>query len=189
MTAGDGAAVPCPVCRRPLDSPSGAPARCGCGREVQVWRFRPFRAGRAAVSVTEGTTAPCAYHAGNRAEAACGRCGSFLCGLCATLVRGQTLCVSCFERMRAAGEDVTLKNRLPRPHVVALTLGVVSMIIPVFAWFLAPLVAWQGRKALRDRVRLSEREGTVVRYTVLAFASTAAGLALLVWYVRVLVGS
>jgi hypothetical protein len=155
---------------------------------VQVWRFRPFRASRAPVTFLDAAGAPCAYHAGNRAETACGRCGSFLCGLCATTVRGQTLCVSCFERMRAAGEDVTLKNRLPRPHVLALTLGLVSMVLPVFAVFLAPVVAWQGRAALRDRRQLSERETGVVLQAVLAFVASAAGLGLLALYLQAVLG-
>jgi hypothetical protein len=182
-----GGGVPCPVCRRPLAVASGASARCPCGREVQVWRFRPFRASRAPVTFLDGASAPCAYHAGNRAESACARCGSFLCGLCVTTVRRQTLCVSCFERMRAAGEDVTLKNRIPRPHVVALSLGVASMLLPVFAVFLVPLVAWQGRKALQDRARLSEREGGVVLLTVLGLAAGVASLALLVLYLRAVI--
>ena len=175
--------VPCPVCRRPVAASGGSSARCPCGREVQVWRFRPFRASRAPVTFLDGASAPCAYHAGNRAETACTRCGSFLCGLCATIVRRQTLCVSCFERMRAAGEEVTLKNRMPRPHVVALTLGMASMLLPVFALFLVPAVFWQGRNALRDRKQLSEREVGVVPLTVLGFLCGAAGLVLLVFYV------
>jgi hypothetical protein len=149
-----------------------------------MWRFEPFRSSQAPVTFLDGASTPCAYHAGNRADVACARCGSFLCGLCATAVRGQTVCVSCLERMRAAGEDVILKNRLPRPHAVALTLGVVSMFLPVFAVFLAPVVAWQGRAALRERALLSERERGVVLTTVLAFASSATGLLLLVVYLQ-----
>jgi hypothetical protein len=151
---------------------------------VQVWRFQPFRASSTPVTFLDGASTPCAYHAGNRADVACGRCGSFLCGLCATAVRGRTVCVSCLERMKAAGEDITLKNRLPRPHAVALTLGVTSMLLPVFAVFLAPVVAWQGRAAWRDRALLSERERGVVLTALLAFASCATGLLLLALYLR-----
>jgi uncharacterized Tic20 family protein len=89
--------------------------------------------------------------------------------------------------MRASGDDLALQNRLPRPHVAALALSLLSLLLPVFSPLLVPLVAWQVRLALRDRGRLSEREGGIVPMALSALLCAVASVVLFVFYLNAVV--
>jgi hypothetical protein len=177
--AGD---VPCGRCSRPLPSegpPPEATARCSCGTEQRVLRFRPFRAPAAAPAPAglEADGTPCAYHAGNAASASCSRCGSFVCALCATPVAGATWCPACFERQRH--QEQGLRARLPTPHHAALALGLLSLLMVALAPLTAPLALWQAWRAWSTRAELEERDRGVVLRAVAGAVLALAGLGLL----------
>lgn len=122
-------------------------------------RFRPFRrATQPAAAVFEGAQTPCAYHAGNAATSACGRCGSFVCALCATAVAGHSLCPPCFERQRRSGQIEGVGAHLPTPHLLAFTCGLACLLLPWLAPALAPLTFWQALRARRLRADLELRD-------------------------------
>ena len=154
--------IVCAHCGRTL-LPAGeerATVRCACGRESRIFRFHPFR--QAAVTAAAPSAgSPCAFHAGNQASASCTRCGSFLCELCVTPVQGKVYCTACFGRLKNAG-TLGLSNRYPRPHAVALSLSIASLVTCAFAAPLAlPLATWQWIKAYRTRNEILEREGSL----------------------------
>jgi hypothetical protein len=129
---------------------------------------------------------PCAYHAGNQATVTCARCGSFLCTLCSTTLAAAVYCPRCFETMRAIGALPVLKNRFPRPHTIALGLGVLALIIPFLGALLVPVILWKCVQAVRDRESLSERETRVVPYAILAalLALSSVGMLVAMWVRR-----
>jgi hypothetical protein len=158
--------------------------RCQCATLVRVVRFRPTRrvpSPTRSVGIETGT--PCAYHAGNAAAATCVRCGSFLCELCATPIAEATYCTACFERLNAEGRLISLGNHVPRPHMFALGAGIVSLF-PLFGLLFAPFAIWQGVKAARTYGILSEREGSVWAYLVVAVLCVLGGVALSVLALR-----
>jgi hypothetical protein len=167
--------VPCGRCGTALRPGAIGMTRCVCGMDQEVIRFQPFRRPPrvTAVALVPGT--PCAYHSGNLAVASCGRCGSFLCDLCATPVSGDTYCTQCFERIRREGTSGALKNQFPRPHAVAVVLGFLGLI-PPFGVLVAPLVGWQMFSAIRRRRELEEREAWLMVYVVAAGFLALGGL-------------
>ena len=83
------------------------------------------------VPPTDPTVAPapiCARHANNRAVTACGRCGDFVCDVCATPVEGRVLCVRCFEFLHGRGELRAVQKRFSTPKV-SLGLGIVATLL------------------------------------------------------------
>lgn len=162
--------VACGVCTRPLPAEQEQRARCACGREVKVLRFRPWRTVPAsAAPATAG--AACAYHAGNEPVASCQRCGSFICALCVTPVGGQTYCTDCFSRLKGAGSLSTLDNRVPRPQWIALVLGWLAFF-PLLGAVAGFAALWYAGRAVHRRAELTQRE------RVLAPALVGALLAL-----------
>ena len=111
--------------------------------------------------------------------AACSRCGSFVCALCATPAAGATWCPPCFERQRR--QLPGLRTHVPTPHRTALGLGLASLLLPWLAPFLAQFALWQAARAWRTRDELELRERFVrLRAGVGAF-SALASLALIAW--------
>lgn len=146
----------CGVCTRPLPAEQQQRARCACGREVEVFRFRPWRAVAAgAAAATAG--AACAYHAGNEPVASCQRCGSFICALCMTPVGAETYCTDCFSRLKGAGSLRLLDNRVPRPQWAALVLGWFAFL-PALGVVAALGALWYAARAVRRRAELTQRE-------------------------------
>lgn len=152
--------VACGVCARPLPAEAGQRARCGCGREVEVLRFRPWRAVLATAAAATAAAA-CAYHAGNEPVASCQRCGSFICALCVTPVGGQTYCTDCFSRLKGAGSLRPLDNRVPRPQWAALVLGWLAFF-PLFGAVAALAALWYAGRAVGRRAELAQRERVLV---------------------------
>jgi hypothetical protein len=157
---------------------------CGCGADVRVVRFQPTRHAPIAprrAGPDAGT--PCAYHAGNLATDTCGRCGSFVCDLCATPVERKTYCTACFERLHSEGRLASLGHHLPRPHSLALVLGILSLA-PVVGLVFVPLSIWQGIRAGRRYRDLTEREDAVGAYLAVTVLLVMGGVALTVLVLR-----
>jgi hypothetical protein len=171
------AGVACGACGTEMGAEVDGVARCVCGVESRVFRFRPFRVGAVTRPAPLAAGAPCAYHAGNEAVTSCARCGSFLCTLCATPVGGTTYCTACFERLHAAGGLEVLKSRFARPHAMALAASLLALI-PLFGLLFAPIVVWQGVQATKNRRELSARERGLFAYLAVAALFTAGGIAL-----------
>lgn len=167
--------VPCGACGKPLPPEVDGIARCPCGKEVRVFRFRPFRRDVSPTPFSAASGAPCAYHAGNLAVCPCARCGSFLCDLCATPLEGKTYCPPCFERILAAGTFQSLRNQFPRPHAIAAALAFLALI-PFAAVVAIPLAVWQMGKAWRKRSELAQRESRVGLYLFIAILLCCLGL-------------
>ena len=121
--AAGGRETACPKCRRPV--PGEGDLVCGgCATELFVLRFAPVVA--AADAALAG--ARCAQHPGKPASAACGRCGSFLCGVCVTRTGEEVLCPACFELLHEREELDTTRARRMRWDHLALTLTVASFV-------------------------------------------------------------
>ncbi len=177
--------IPCAHCGRTLLAAGEErdSVRCACGRESRIFRFHPFRQAPP-VSAVPSAGSPCAFHAGNQASAACGRCGSFLCTLCATPIQGKTYCTACFGRLKDAA-TTGLGNRFPRPHAMALGLSLAALLFCGWPAPIAlPLAAWQWIKAYRTRHEILEREGsvapTLIAAPIVALLSLGALTAMLV---------
>jgi hypothetical protein len=56
--------------------------------------------------------APCTRHARNQAEAACARCGQFMCALCRIDADQKTYCPGCFDRLSAEGSLTSAVTRV-----------------------------------------------------------------------------
>ena len=83
--------VTCPRCRKAFAATAFAPVVTGDAGPRSLETAGPDAA------------TPCAVHPGNVAEAACERCGTFICGLCRVDVEGRTLCAACFDQQSTAG--------------------------------------------------------------------------------------
>jgi len=125
--------IPCPSCKRPVELSIDGDYRCPwprCGR-----RFRTFVFADAVVrepgpspEPIDPATAPCAIHAGNRAEGVCARCGAFACRLCLVDLGDRTLCARCFSRLHGAGEIARTRRGRMRWDSLGLILGIASLV-------------------------------------------------------------
>ncbi|HZT82903.1 MAG TPA: hypothetical protein VFA26_21915, partial [Gemmataceae bacterium] len=77
-------------------------------------------------------SAACALHPGNASTGLCQRCGNFVCSVCRTRFRGQTLCLACVERFLAEqrpGSGLTNPEEAgahKRQAIIAAASGVAS---------------------------------------------------------------
>ncbi len=97
---------------------------CGRGFEIFVVRREEEPAVPEAASAD---AARCAHHPNNPAGKTCGRCGDYLCAVCATPVEGQILCVACFELKEEHGDLRTAQSAFRLP-TFSLVLGIVSVL-------------------------------------------------------------
>lgn len=146
----------CPRCRSPLlEEPSGSgilPCK-RCGFELE---YLLLPAARSACRpppvprlVVEGE-ATCFNHPANRAEQECGRCGRFLCALCAVEFGDKFLCPECLRTGRdevAVGGQYLPKSRF-LPGEFALFITVLSIILGPVALATAPLSIGLGIRSL-----------------------------------------
>jgi hypothetical protein len=101
--------------------------------------------------------AACAKHAKNGAVASCGRCGAFVCEFCRIQGDERSLCPACFDRLAASGELASARNQIRNDGGQALIFGVVSLILPFFGFFLAPMAIWAGLRGRTAERRMQER--------------------------------
>ena len=119
----------------------------GCGARQDLWLFpalarpAPVRHDAGTAVLTDEST--CFHHPEKRAEAVCDACGCFLCALCdIEAPGGRHYCPAC----HAKGETGLAKMRERSGQMlydeVAMTLALVSTLIPYFAPFTAPVVLY-----------------------------------------------
>src|SRR6185436_13787988 len=110
--------VACPRCNRPLRHEtllSGSQSCPICNGLFEAVRFDPVEV-KVVVPEIAGTgpegAAPCARHARNQAEAACARCGQFMCSLCKIDADNKVYCPGCFERLSSEGSLASAVTRV-----------------------------------------------------------------------------
>jgi len=177
------AGMACPRCKRGIrhESLQSGPQRCpACANEFEAVKFDPIEP-RVVVPDLAGTgpegAAPCARHARNQAEAACSRCGQFMCALCRIDAEQKTYCPGCFDRMSAEG---TLASAVTRVRNYAGWAGI-CMIVCLGMYFLpAPIAGPLGIifcvKGLKEKKARQEADGRVRLYLMMAFSILATGL-------------
>ena len=137
-----GPALPCPKCRRVLDSLSWHNAGGGtcwnCRGEFEFTGFpaltaAPVRAVPKAVLVAEHAT--CFFHAENQAETPCDSCGRFLCAVCAIDFSAQRFCPSCVSTARTSDTRAITQRTLYEGIAMAVAL------LPMLMWPLTLITA------------------------------------------------
>jgi hypothetical protein len=148
----------CPRCGRDAAIAVGeGTSTCRSCRQVFAYlRLDPRpEPGPLPLPATAGAAA-CAKHARNAAIASCDRCGAFACDLCRIQADGRTLCPPCFDRLAAAGELASARNRIRNYGGMALLFGIVALI-PMLGLLSAPLALWAGLRGRSTEQRMGER--------------------------------
>jgi uncharacterized RDD family membrane protein YckC len=126
----------CPECHGAL--PAGTwnlsyPVNCPHCRTVLTALVFPaqVRPREAAVPepAVEGGEATCYFHTPNKAFAACGECGRFVCALCHVDISGRSWCPSCIALQRQRGRLAYLDHRRMMYDNLALLLAVVTFFL------------------------------------------------------------
>jgi hypothetical protein len=135
----------CPRCREPLFEQAGSPEQIdpeqpGMEKEGETSESEremgraappPSLSSSPARKVREGATkALCAIHRRNLARGTCQRCGNYLCSVCRTRLRGQTLCPACVERILESQEATPQDARAHLLQaILALVLGIIGWVV------------------------------------------------------------
>ncbi len=151
----------CPFCGTVfnVDQPVVVTSCTQCRKEIRVFVVEapPVTPVIAAALPSAGgamQAPPCARHPANAAVTACGRCGDFVCNVCATPVEGAVLCVRCFEFRHTQGDLYAQKLSFGLPKT-SLTCGILSVLCMGFCWLgivLGPIAIISGISAVR-RIR------------------------------------
>jgi len=174
------AGMACPRCRRSLRHEtlrSGEQSCPSCNGLFEAIRFDPVEA-RVVVPDLAGTgpegAAPCARHARNQAEAACARCGQFMCALCRIDADQKTYCPGCFDRLSAEGSLSSAVTRVKNyAGWAALCCLGFFMCVGVFS---APFGIYFCIKGLRDKKARQESDGIVGLYLMMVFCILIFGI-------------
>lgn len=182
------AGMACPRCHKPLrhellqNGEQGCPS---CGGRFDAVRFDPVEP-RVVVPDLAGTgpggAAPCTRHARNQAEAACARCGQFMCSLCRIDADQKTYCPSCYERLSAEG---SLSSAVTRVRNWAGWAGI-CIAACFFTYFLpAPLAGPLGVyfcvRGIKDKRSRDESDGMGRLYLLLVLCLLTFGIGVLVY--------
>ena len=166
--------IACPRCRRTLRHEtlrSGEQSCPACNGLFEAVRFDPVEA-RVVVPDLAGTgpegAAPCARHARNQAEAACARCGQFMCALCRIDSDQKTFCPGCFDRLSAEG---SLASSVTRVRNYAGWAGI-CVLASLFVYFLpSPVTGPLGiifcLKGLKEKRARKESDGIAKLYLMM----------------------
>lgn len=173
----------CPRCGGWLDLDRLSPGeqRCvSCGGIFLAAPFRPSEVREQVGSLAEAGpdgAVPCARHAGNVAVANCSRCGVFMCALCRIEIEGQDLCPSCFDRLSAEGVLATTRTRIRDFHGMALSLGVLGLLMFCFGVLTGPATLFFVVQAARQRKLWNEHGGraSLVVAAILGLSQIAWG--------------
>ncbi|HVG10648.1 MAG TPA: hypothetical protein VNM67_23295 [Thermoanaerobaculia bacterium] len=155
----------CPRCSGylDLDRLAAGEHRCtSCGGIFLATPFKPpvlrERVGSVAEAGPEGAV-PCARHTGNAAVGNCTRCGVFMCNLCRIEIEGQELCPGCFDRLTAEGVLSGAQTRIRDYRGMAISLGVLGLLLSCFGLITGPLTLFFVAQALRQKRRWNEKGG------------------------------
>ena len=179
------AGMSCPRCKwkiRHETLKSGTQSCPSCSNLFEAVRFDPVEP-RVVVPDLAGTgpegAAPCARHARNQAEAACSRCGQFMCALCRIDADQKTYCPGCFDRLSAEG---SLASAVTRVRNYAGWAGI-CLIVCLGTYFLpspvaGPLGILFCVKGLKEKRARKESDGIVRLYLmmILSFLVLAMGV-------------
>lgn len=160
------------------------PLPCGwCQAPVQVWVFPAGwteAQGKPPAAIAAEGMAACFHHPENQAEAACGRCGRFVCSLCADGSGEQAVCNSCFERETAAGDP-----RFRRRAVLYDSMSLLLAAFPVLTLLTGPVVGTLTLATWKKTRAAVPRSGAI-RWTALGLAAVwlAALVGLVVLVIR-----
>lgn len=169
------AGMACPRCLRGLKHETlrnGEQTCPACNRLFDAVRFDPIEP-RVVVPDLAGTgpegAAPCARHARNQAEAACARCGQFMCALCRIDADQKAYCPGCFDRLSAEG---SLASSVTRVRNYAGWAGICLLVSFMFM-FAAPITGPLGVvfciKGLKDKKSRNETDGVGRIYMLMVF--------------------
>jgi len=126
----------CPRCREPLFEQPGGPERI-----AEANKFPDSNPASPPVSGDIGEEsakknnvgALCALHRRNQARGTCQRCGNYICQVCRTKLRGQTLCPVCVERALESQEAT------PQEARAHLWQAILAIVFGVAGWGVALL--------------------------------------------------
>jgi hypothetical protein len=147
-----------------------------CGGRFEAVRFNPVEA-RVLVpeiaGVGPGASAPCARHARNQADAACSRCGQFMCSLCRIDSDGQAFCPGCYERLSDEGG---VSGGLTKLWNWA-GMATLTFLLSIFLWW--TFILWIAGivfcvLGIREKSARNESDG-VARLYVLIFLNLLGG--------------
>ena len=163
-----GPALPCPKCKRVLESYSWHDAGSGsCRRCETEFDFTPFPALTATRSIVVPQAAElaadsvCFFHAENRAETICEGCGRLLCPVCTVKFSGQKLCPTCIAGTKSSDAAPTVRDRTLFDGT-ALAIALIPLLMWPFTLITAPVAlgfviyGWKKPGSLvrgRSRVR------------------------------------
>jgi hypothetical protein len=187
VSARDYAGPACPHCKAPLlvETMAAGPQRCiACLRTFEATPLSPPEKRVAVLELAQagpGGAVPCAQHPGNAADANCGRCGVFMCGLCKLQIDGQELCPACFDRLAAEGALPSARGRVRNYRGIALLVGFAGCWFYFLGLLTGPLTLYFAVQAQRQRRRLQESDGlgTVVLASLLGLGQIATSIFLL----------
>ena len=169
----------CPRCAVPLRHEtltSGTQMCPRCAKPFEAVHFLPPET-QAAVAEIAGLDpsagAPCSKHARNKAEAACQRCGQFMCTLCKIDADGKVYCPPCFERLSGEGALQSTATKLRNYAGLAAMLAILNLM---FCWMVvglitAPLGIFYGVRGLAQKRKMGETEGVTGLYVSIVFNS------------------
>lgn len=162
-----GPVLPCPECKRKLDTPSWHSATHGscwhCRKDFQFVEFPARTASRrriSAKSVEAAEQAACFYHSSNQAETVCEGCGRFVCAICGIEFGGRKICPPCIEITKET--DVrAITHRTLYDGIALVAAGLPLLVWPV-TLVTAPvalgivIVGWRKPRSLvsNNRVKL-----------------------------------
>jgi hypothetical protein len=104
--------------------------------------------------------AACFFHAENRAERTCDRCGRFICHVCDMPVGAQRLCPSCLSGALETDREHALVAWRFLWADSALIFGVLPIVLGIFIW---PFLVLTGITAIVLGFQAGRRPGSVVR--------------------------
>jgi hypothetical protein len=140
--------IQCPKCRATLmedvfNLPALAPCpTCATPLQVEVFPalFRKIAAGQKAEAVLVEGESSCFYHPQKKAVRPCDGCGRFLCALCDCELAGQHFCPTCLDVGKSKGKIQSLHTNRTRHESIALSLGILSVLL-FFTIVIPPILA------------------------------------------------
>jgi hypothetical protein len=160
MTSGP--ALPCPKCRKVLESISWHNAdrgRCWhCRAEYDFLAFPALTQTRRAITpaaLLEAERAACFYHQTNQADSVCEGCGRFVCLVCSVDFGGRKICPPCIETAKV--DDVQAISRRTLFDGLALAVALLPLLMWPLTMVTAPValglvvVGWRKPRSLVGR--------------------------------------
>ena len=185
-----GPALPCPKCKRTLDSYSWRDANSGsCRRCETEFEFIPFPALTASRTKIAPQTAElaadsvCFFYAENRAEVICEGCGRLLCPVCVISFTGQKLCPACISAAKKSDAVTVVRERILFESI-ALGLAVLPLLMWPVTLITAPAAlgfVFYGWKKPASLVRGRSRTRFVVA-ALFALVQIGGWVALLIYF-------